>query len=129
MIEWYLPIIILPGLGMLILSTTGQMLGISSEVGALLANKCTEFEHMISDLKIKQIRRLTRAATLLYVSAGMYVLSGIIGAAIQAYNVVSHIVLYAGTLSLFIALMFLIQYSYKTVAIRKLQFDNNQNLK
>ncbi|MFT5821111.1 MAG: hypothetical protein ACI8ZM_002360 [Crocinitomix sp.] len=128
MIEWYFPFIILPGLGLLILSTTGLMLGISSEVGALLANKCTKFEHMISDLKIKQIRRLTRAATLLYTAAGMYVLSGVIGAAIRSYNIVSHIVLYAGTLSVLIALILLIQYSYKTVGIRKLQFDNNQNL-
>jgi len=33
--EWYLPITVLPAVGLLIMSTTGQMMNLSMEVGSL----------------------------------------------------------------------------------------------
>ena len=123
--EWYLPITILPGIGMLIFSTTGQMMTISAEVGTLLSNKCTDFQHRIARLKIKQIKRLTYSATLLYCAAGVYVLSGIIGALATSFSLLSNVLLLGGTIAVFIALVLLIIYSFKTIAIRQLQFDNN----
>ena len=87
---WYLPITILPGLGMLIFSTTSQMMTISTEVGNLLSTRTTGFQHKIADMKIKQIQRLTYASTLLYFAAGAYVLSGIVGALMSNYTTASH---------------------------------------
>ena len=78
--EWYIPITILPGIGMLIMSTTSQMMALSSEIGMLLSDRCTSFEHRISDMKIVQLKRLTWSASLLYSSAACFVLSGILGA-------------------------------------------------
>lgn len=49
--EWYIPITILPGIGMLILSTTNQMMMLSAEIGELLSDKCSQFQHDISDKK------------------------------------------------------------------------------
>ena len=43
--EWYLPITILPALGMLILSTTNQMMSLSNEINSLLREKCSDFQH------------------------------------------------------------------------------------
>lgn len=126
--EWYLPITILPGLGMLILSTTTQMMTLSAEVGGLLSNKCTDFEHKIAELKIVQIKRLTFASTLLYLAAGLYVLSGIIGAANDNFGFWSNIYLISGTLAVFIALLLLIIYSFRAIKIRQLQFSNNHFL-
>ncbi|MGB1039352.1 MAG: hypothetical protein ACPGVD_00600 [Flavobacteriales bacterium] len=126
--EWYLPITILPGLGMLIFSTTGQMMSISGEVGSLLSNKCSVFEHNIAGMKIKQIKRLTYAATLLYIAAGAYVLSGIIGALFSQFNQISNVILFAGTLCVLIALILLIIYAFKTIKIRQMQFENNPSL-
>ena len=123
--EWYLPITILPGVGMLIFSTTGQMIAISGEVGALLSNKCTDFQHRIAALKIKQIKRLSYASTLLNCAAGLYVLSGMMGVFFSQFTFLSNISLIVGTMAVFIALVLLIVYAFKTIHIRPIQFDNN----
>ncbi len=128
--NWYLPITIIPGLGMLILSTATQMLSVSNEIAELLSQKCTPFEHKISKMKIRQLGLLTRSNTLLYLATGCYVLSGILA------GIFSHddawgwpsLALYIGTILVFIALTLLIVYAFRAVAIRKLQFENNHNL-
>jgi hypothetical protein len=128
--EWYLPITILPGLGMLILSTTSQMMTLSGEIAKLLEVKCTPFQHMISDRKIVQLGLLTRASVLLYSATGFYVLSGILGAFLNesSYYDLASIALYFGTVLVFIALILLIIYGFRAVKIRKEQHLHNHNL-
>ena len=128
--EWYLPITILPALGMLILSTTSQMMTLSNEINNLLQEKCTDFQHLISSKKLKQLGLLTRAGALLYLASGIYVLSGILGALLETNSFFDapSLLLYLGTILLFIAFIILIIYAFRTVRIRKLQFDNNHNL-
>lgn len=128
--NWYLPITIIPGLGMLILSTTSQMMTLSSEIGNLLANKCSTYQHEISERKIKQLGLLTRASALLYLATGCYVLSGILGVVFEADAIFSipSIALYIGTILVFVAITVLIIYAFKAVKIRKDQFNNNHNL-
>ena len=128
--EWYLPITILPALGMLILSTTSQMMTLSSEINSLLSNKCTDFEHLIAGKKIKQLGLLTRSSALFYLASGIYVLSGILGALLETesfYDTPS-LLLYFGTVLVFIAFILLITYAFRAVRIRELQFNNNHNL-
>lgn len=128
--EWYLPITILPALGMLILSTTSQMMTLSSEINSLLQVKCSPFQHLVSDKKLNQLGLLTRAGALLYLASGIYVLSGILGAIFETesfYDAPS-LLLYSGTVLVFIAFILLITYAFRAVGIRKLQFENNHNL-
>ena len=128
--EWYLPITILPALGMLILSTTSQMMTLSNEINSLLQEKCTAFQHLISSKKLKQLGLLTRAGALLYLASGIYVLSGILGAVLDTNSFfdLPSLLLYTGTIFLFIAFIILIIYAFRAVRIRQLQFDNNHNL-
>ena len=115
---------------MLILSTTFQMMNLSSEIGSLLAKKCSAYQHKISEQKIKQLGLLTRASALLYLATACYVLSGILGVLFEnksALNTPS-IVLYFGTIFIFVAITSLIIYAFKAVKIRKDQFNSNQNL-
>ena len=128
--EWYLPITILPALGMLILSTTSQMMTLSSEINSLLEVKCTPFQHLVSDKKLKQLGLLTRAGALLYLASGLYVLSGILGALFETksfYDAPS-LLLYLGTILVFVAFILLIIYAFRAVGIRKFQFEHNHNL-
>ncbi len=126
--NWYLPITIIPGLGMLILSTVTQMLNLSSEINELISKKCSVFQHKISELKIRQLGLLTRANALLYLATGSYVLSGILGFVFKADHTFSFpsIILYLGTILVFIALSLLIIYAFRAVRIRKYQFENNK---
>jgi len=128
--NWYLPITIIPGLGMLILSTTSQMMTLSSEIGNLLSKKCSKFQHLISERKIKQLGLLTRASALLYLATGSYVLSGILGVIFDNKSILDlpSIALYLGTILVFAALTLLIVYAFRAVNIRKMQFDNNHNI-
>ncbi len=125
--DWYIPITIVPGVGMLVLSTTSQMMGLSAEIGRLLAKKCSVFQQRIAHLKIQQLTRLTRAATLLYVSAALFVLSGIWSGIFAKGAVGSGIVL-TGVAATFGALALLIVYGYNTIGIRKLQHEYNHEM-
>lgn len=125
--EWYIPITILPGVGMLVLSTTSQMMALSGEVQSLLIDKCNDFDYMIARKKIKQLGLLTRASTALYTASGLYVLAGLFSV-LSSLTTIANIILYLGTLFFFAALVFLIVYALRTVRIRELQFDNNKNL-
>jgi len=128
--NWYLPITIIPGLGMLILSTVTQILNLSTEISGLVTQKCSVFQHEISARKIKQLGLLTRANALLYLATGSYVLSGILGVVFESESMVSipSITLYVGTIFVFMAITLLITYAFRAVKIRKDQFVNNQNI-
>jgi len=123
---WYLPITIIPGLGMLILSTITLTLDLSSEINDLISGRCTAFQYQISRRKIKQLGLLTRAGVLLYLATGSYVLSGIFGALFnqESYYNFTSLILYVGTVFILIALSFLIIYAFRAVKIRKDQFSN-----
>lgn len=122
--EWYIPITIIPGIGMLVLSTTNQMMSLSQEIERLLTVKCTSFIHDIIDLKIKQLSKLTSATTLLYIAAALFVFSGIFGALSQQEQI-GQWILIAGVGVTFLALALLIVYSFKAIKIRKKQHQEN----
>lgn len=119
--NWYLPITIIPGLGMLILSTVTQMQNLSNEVGALVSQKCSTFQHNIANRKIWQLGLLTRASALLYLATGSYVLSGILGVIFENESIIAipSITLYIGTIFVFIAITLLIIYAFKAVKNQK----------
>ena len=124
--NWYLPITIIPGIGLLILSTITQMLNLSTEISGLVSSTCSKFQHTISARKIKQLGLLTRATAMLYVATGCYVLSGIVGVIYKndaAWSLPS-LTLYIGTIFIFIAIALLIVYAFRAVKIRKDQFAN-----
>ncbi len=130
--DWYIPITILPAVSLLILSTTSQMMNLSTEIGGILSDKCTHFEHKISGLKIKQLTKLTRATTLLYLSAACFVLAGIFGAILPEDSGLNqslpHLVLLSGVVLTLFALGLLIVYGMKSISIRKMQHEFNQHM-
>lgn len=130
--EWFIPITILPAVGLLIVSTTAQMMGISTEISNILSDRCTRFEHKISALKIKQLTRLTRATALLYISAACFVLAGILGAILpedmELDQQIPQFVLLGGVIMMLGALGILIKYGVKTISIRRMQHKENPHL-
>ena len=130
--DWYIPITILPAVGLLILSTTAQMMGLSTEIGGILSKKCSSFEHKVSELKIIQLTRLTRSTALLYVSAACFVLAGILGALLTedmgVNEKIPQYVLLVGVTLILIALGLLVVYGFSTIGIRKMQHANNLHI-
>ena len=82
MTEWYIPITILPGVGLLIMSTSGLAANLSNEIAALIKDNCKGHKQLI-EKKIDQLTRLNRAMVGLYFSSGALVLSGILKAVLM----------------------------------------------
>ncbi|MEQ9300128.1 MAG: hypothetical protein RIF33_16260 [Cyclobacteriaceae bacterium] len=120
MTEWYIPITILPGVGLLIMSTSALVANLSNETGALIKENC-QLNKLLIQNKIEQLTRLNRAMVGLYFSSGALVLSGILKAVLST-NYVSEALLFLGALLLFVGLFFLMRYSVLAVKIRKQQF-------
>ena len=126
--EWYVPIAILPGIGVLILSTTNQLMALSNELDHLLTHHAIDdYSRRIAALKLDQLKRITRAVTLLYVSAAGFVLAGMLGAVLEHRMVdyIPNFVLIAGVGLVLVALFLLVSYGYRAIRIRQLQVRIN----
>ena len=124
--KWYIPVTFLPGIGLLILSTSNIILALSNELNDFLTKE-TYVKHIHAQ-KIKQLRLLTWALTGFYITAAAFVVSGGLGFLLESKNAqIPRYALYLGVLCTFIALTLLIVYAYRGVSIRKQQFDNLEN--
>ncbi|HKK46405.1 MAG TPA: hypothetical protein VJ964_12850 [Balneolaceae bacterium] len=122
--KWYLPITILPGIGLLILSTSNLAVALNKEMEALLKD-ATNFESLISK-KVDQLQLLTYSMTGFYISTALMVLSGIVsvlpnvGVGLEKGWGLS--ILLLGVVFIFVSLVLLIVYSAKAVRIRQEHF-------
>lgn len=123
MTEWYIPITILPGICLLILSTSNIMIDLSSEVRLLIQeNKTTS---NLIERKLRQLKLINRAMALLYVAIGGFVISGLLSGvsdSIGMHNNVGIYVLFIGMGLALLALCSLILYSFRAVRLRQDQY-------
>jgi len=123
---WYLPITILPGIGLLILSTTNLIISLNEELERLL-KEADEFQVLINR-KLSQMRLLTYGMAGLYISTALMVLSGLISFSREfqptGFSGIGSWVLMAGVTFVFLSLIILISYSAKAVYIRQAHFDD-----
>ncbi|MEO1051149.1 MAG: DUF2721 domain-containing protein [Bacteroidota bacterium] len=130
--NWYLPITILPGVGLLLMSTSNLVNSLSSEI-ARLVNEDTELLCDIIDKKINQLSLLNRSMVGFYISAACFVLAGLSGGV--GINFSFHIETFISAMMIFgiacvlISLVFLTIYSYRAVSIKREQFKKILNSK
>jgi hypothetical protein len=120
--NWYLPITIVPGLGLLILSTSNLMVTLSHEISAMLD---TAKEKTIIARKLKQLKLLNMAMVLFYIAVALLLISAVCNG-LYAIDKVS---LYISVLAIVFALLglfALVTFSFRAVSIRQNQFNNNQ---
>ena len=119
--NWYLPMTIVPGMGLIILSTSNLYLALSSEIKTMLA-PCTEV-HMVKR-KLSQLKLLNMALVFFYGSVALLLLDALISG-MYDYPQIS---LAVGVIAIAIALIgliLLVVYSFKALKIRQDQFKNN----
>ncbi len=123
---WYLPITILPGIGLLILSTSNLIISLNEEMERLLI-EADKFQILINR-KLSQMRLLTYGLSGLYFSTALMVLSGIVSFSnrydLNAVGMTGSVVLLAGVGFIFLSLIILIIYSARAVTIRRAHFDD-----
>lgn len=125
--DWYVPITIVPGIGLLLLSTSNLLIALSTEIKNLIERQ-NDLQTVLPR-KLKQLRLLNNAMVFLYIAVASFVLSGLIAGLYESTHIMgTEIPIYftvAGILSALLALCILIVYSFKAVKIRQDQFDNS----
>lgn len=124
--NWYVPITILPGIGLLILSTSNLLIALSTEIAERIKlKKCND---VITKLKLRQLNLLNKGLVGLYLGAGSMVMSGMLSGIQNFYEIsknIGLIFMLIGVLSIFISIAYLIIYSLRAVKIRQNQFKES----
>ena len=123
--HWYLPATIIPGIGLLILSTSNLLVNLSTEIKTLITEDPTK-EKLI-ERKLRQLKLLNSAMVFLYVAVASFVISSLISGiykSIQTDFNASIYITIAGIISALLGLITLIIYSFRAVQIRQDQYLN-----
>ena len=115
--QWYIPITIIPGLGLIIMSTSNLLIALNTEVSQL--NRKKEVFGEIIALKIGQMKRLNWAMVYLYLAILCFLLSGLLAVLINPVAILIRIIMIAGVASSLVAIIFLISYGFRMVNIRQ----------
>ena len=124
MVSWIFPLTILPGIGLLIISSTNWSVALTVEINHLLqAEICKE---KLLRNKIRQLSLINRALVALYLSAAMCALGGFVGGILQQQmekaSMLTTLLICIGMFFLLAATAMLIVYAFRAVWIKKNQF-------
>ena len=125
--SWILPLTLLPGIGMLILSTSNQSIALANEISMLLNDKECNVSLLLK--KVSQHELINQALVVLYVCVSGFALQALLSGindrfTAQIPQFISDILLFVGTGSLVLALILLTVFSARAVRIKKYQYKS-----
>lgn len=123
--NWVIPLTLLPGIGMIIMSTSHLSTATSDEINQLFRDDSCDKE--LIQKKISQLFLLNLAKVLLYVSIAVFSIAGLIEAIFTLQSTMHDstlriILLIIGVATLVIATFILILFSTRKVKIKRNQF-------
>jgi len=125
--NWVIPLTLLPGIGMMIMSTTNLSSALSQEISGFIHEQ-EQNTHLIEQ-KISQMSLLNVALVALYVGTASFALTGLIGGVSTIQHSMVHesaiIFLVVGIGCLLLATIFLITFSIRAVKIKRDQYLNS----
>jgi cation transport ATPase len=114
--EWYIPLTILPAIGMIILSTTNFIISLNTEISNLELEEQLN-THIIVQ-KVDQLKRLGIANAFLYSSGLLFMFSSLSKAFFQKELIYELLMVLAAIMATF-ALVYLFIHSIKSIQIRQ----------
>lgn len=124
--NWYVPITILPGIGLLLMSTSYLLGQLSDEIKYLIDHH-SNYDKLLSR-KLEQLKLLNMAMVFLYGSVACFAISGLIAGFYQSTHMIGgDLPIYfsvVGILCCLVALTLLIFFSFRAVKIKQDQFKN-----
>jgi hypothetical protein len=118
--NWYLPITIVPGLGLLILSTSNLMLTLSNEISMMIDHSK---DKTIITRKLVQLKLLNMAMVFFYIAVALLLVSAVLNG-LYAIEKTSLYISVVAIFSALVGLFSLVVYSFRAVTIRQNQFKN-----
>jgi len=119
--QWIIPITVLPGIALIVMSTSNILLHLNNEVTML--NKEKEKYNEIIRLKLIQMKRLNWSLVLLYIGILIFLVSGVLGAITDPENIYTVSSMVAGVVILIMAIVLLIIFGFKSINIRKIHLN------
>jgi len=124
MATWIFPLTILPGIGLLIMSTTNWAVALTNEINHLLDQEyCNQ---ALLTKKIKQLSLINQALVALYLCTAMCAAGGFVGGILQSEMETTSnlpiILLCIGMFFLMLATSLLIIYAYRATNIKRNQY-------
>jgi hypothetical protein len=126
--NWVIPLTLIPGIGMIILSTSHLSTSVSDEINTLLhRDSC---DRSLIQIKISQLSLLNIALVSLYISTAIFSVTGLIEGIFTLQNAMTNsafqqTLLVTGVASLVIATFLLIAFSIRKVKIKRDRFLKN----
>ena len=122
--NWVIPLTLLPGIGMMIMSTTNLSAALSQEINGFIHEP--DQDTQLIERKISQLSLLNVALVALYVGTASFALTGLIGGVSTIQQLMIHesatLFLVIGIGCLLLATIFLITFSIRAVRIKRNQF-------
>ncbi|MDX2362182.1 MAG: hypothetical protein QNK23_15345 [Crocinitomicaceae bacterium] len=115
--EWYIPLTIIPGIGLIILSTSNIMLSLNTEISELEERQNRNVE--VIQAKLTQLKRLSISIVFQYVGVLLFLISGIAQSIFPSVFSLSIGVLLIGVTAICVSILILLVYSLKAVHIRQ----------
>ena len=113
--SWYLPITIVPGLGLLILSTTNLMVSLRNEITSMLDKY---YNINILTRKLVQLKRINTAMVLFYLSVSFLMISALINGVPNVESMASYVGILGAALTL-LGMIILINCSFRAVVMKQ----------
>ena len=124
--NWYLPITLVPGIGLLILSTSNLMVTLTNELSGFIKEQSKDASIILR--KLAQLKTLNRAMVFFYIAVACLAIAGLIGGLeLSAVKNSATYISVIGIVIMILGLLSLIKYSYKAVNIRQDQFKTKFN--
>lgn len=121
--NWYLPITIVPGLGLLILSTSNLMISLSNEICSMLS----EYQgNNLLQRKLSQLKMLNTAMIFFYVAVAFLLCSSLANGMVHVETAARFLSIAAVIFAL-VGLIMLVLYSLRAVGIRQDQYNKRVN--
>ena len=114
--EWYIPMTIIPGIGLIILSTSNIMLALNNEISNLEDRQSRKNEIIKS--KLSQLKSLSISIVFQYLGVLFFLLSGIVASVLKT-DFIPQVLLFIGVGVISISILLLLFYSIKSVSIRQ----------
>ena len=118
--EWYIPISLLPGIALIILSTSNFIIALNNEVKELKKNR--ELYERIITLKITQLKRLSISISGLYLSVLIFTIIGLLSWFSISQPIVISILIIAILIMSFSVLL-LVSFAVRAIRIRDLHLN------
>lgn len=115
--QWIIPVTVLPGIALIVLSTSNLVISLNKEIAGL--NKDKEKYVEIIRLKLIQLKRLNWSLVLLYIGILLFLSSGVSGALAEPENSYTFLSMIAGLGINIGAIILLIIYGFKSIYIRE----------